>query len=465
MKKKKETAISPDKKELKKELKKKSSAMEKLKRELKIEAALEEVRARAMAMKKSEELKDVVTVVNERLRELGVSMKDRSASMIIFEEGSKDLIQWVASHEHESSSYFRTPYFDHPIFNDLLEAKEKGADFFYKTYAPEVKNSYFRYFFEHSDYKLLPDSTKKWILETEHYALSIAYTKNSALALVNLSGNPLSENDNDILKRFSRVFEQSYTRFLDLQKAEAQAREAQIELSLERVRAKTMAMHNSQDVANTVSAMFDELVKLGIDKTTRCGVAIIGKKDDMELWTASSKDNGQIGLDIGRVGLSIHPLMKGFHEAWKNKKTDYTYKLTGTSLKDYFSALNASAEYPVQFDLQTVPSKLAHSSFFFPEGALYAFSPEALTTEASKIFKRFAGVFGQTYRRFLDLQKAEEQVREAQIEAALERVRSKTMAMHNSNDLANAAGALFTELNRLGIKPIRTGFVLLTKDS
>jgi hypothetical protein len=90
MKKKKETAISPDKKELKKELKKKSSALEKLKRELKIEAALEEVRARAMAMKKSEELKDVVTVVNERLRELGVSMKDRSASMIIFEEGSKD---------------------------------------------------------------------------------------------------------------------------------------------------------------------------------------------------------------------------------------------------------------------------------------------------------------------------------------------------------------------------------------
>ena len=30
----------------------------------------------------------------------------------------------------------------------------------------------------------------------------------------------------DIFKRFAKVFEQTYTRFLDLQKAEAQAREA-----------------------------------------------------------------------------------------------------------------------------------------------------------------------------------------------------------------------------------------------
>ena len=37
----------------------------------------------------------------------------------------------------------------------------------------------------------------------------------------------------------SRVFEQTYTRFLDLQKAEAQAREAKIEAALERVRSRT----------------------------------------------------------------------------------------------------------------------------------------------------------------------------------------------------------------------------------
>ncbi len=38
--------------------------------------------------------------------------------------------------------------------------------------------------------------------------------------------------------RFGKVFQQTYTRFLDLQKAEAQARESQIELALERVRSQ-----------------------------------------------------------------------------------------------------------------------------------------------------------------------------------------------------------------------------------
>ena len=42
-----------------------------------------------------------------------------------------------------------------------------------------------------------------------------------------------------ILKRFAKVFEQAYVRFLDLKKAEAQAREAMIEASLERIRAQS----------------------------------------------------------------------------------------------------------------------------------------------------------------------------------------------------------------------------------
>jgi hypothetical protein len=55
-------------------------------------------------------------------------------------------------------------------------------------------------------------------------------------ALQSLGAEPLSEENANILQRFAKVFEQTYTRFLDLQKAEVQAREAQIEAALERVR-------------------------------------------------------------------------------------------------------------------------------------------------------------------------------------------------------------------------------------
>ena len=49
----------------------------------------------------------------------------------------------------------------------------------------------------------------------------------------------------DIVFRFAKVFDLTYTRFNDLKQAEAQAREAKIEAALERVRAKAMAMHKS----------------------------------------------------------------------------------------------------------------------------------------------------------------------------------------------------------------------------
>ncbi|MDZ7646441.1 MAG: hypothetical protein U5K54_04265 [Cytophagales bacterium] len=62
-----------------------------------------------------------------------------------------------------------------------------------------------------------------------------------------------------MLERFGKVFEQAYTRFLDLQKAEVQAREAQIEAALERVRGKAMAMHSSQDLADTIGTFYKQL--------------------------------------------------------------------------------------------------------------------------------------------------------------------------------------------------------------
>ena len=59
---------------------------------------------------------------------------------------------------------------------------------------------------------------------------------NIGLYIENFSGTPYSDEENNTLMRFGKVFQQTYTRFLDLQKAEAQAREAQIEAALERVR-------------------------------------------------------------------------------------------------------------------------------------------------------------------------------------------------------------------------------------
>ena len=79
-----------------------------------------------------------------------------------------------------------------------------------------------------------------------------------------------------------------------------------------------------------------------------------------------------------------------------------------------------------------------------------------------KIFNRFAKVFEQTYTRFLDLQKAEAQARESQIEAALEKVRSRSLAMHTANELGEVVTVIVEKLKDLGVVLDANGVVLCT---
>ena len=56
--------------------------------------------------------------------------------------------------------------------------------------------------------------------------------------------------------------------FLTCKKAEAQAKEVQIELALERIRARTMAMHKSGEIIDIMSVMFEQFGQL--DLRGRC---------------------------------------------------------------------------------------------------------------------------------------------------------------------------------------------------
>ena len=246
---------------------------------------------------------------------------------------------------------------------------------------------------------------------------------------------PLPEESMNLLERFADVFNLTYRRFLDLKQAEAQAREAQIEVALESVRSKTMAMHNSQDVGATVVTLFDEVLKLGLDKSIRVGIGILEGNEGMETWSATSTPDGKVDLKMGMLDMTIHPMLIGLKQAWESGKTGYSYDYIGDDVFRYYEALNNEPDYPFQADLDSLPENEYHKSFFYREGILFSFAPNPISDEAAKVLDRFAGVFGQTYRRYLDLQKAEEQAREAQIEAALERVRAKAMAMHSSEDL------------------------------
>jgi signal transduction histidine kinase len=430
-------------------------------RDLEVESALEKVRSRANAMLKSAELQEVLQLIFDQL--LALHFRIDSATFIDDHE-ENFWNGWIAVKGNLYASEFQLSLLDHPSYNFLIQAKECGLDFYSQALTIDESTVFFSHFFQNVRGVTIPEERKKVILEGTGVCRSAVLGKNIVLMAQNYNGIPYSEAENAILKRFGKTFDQIYTRYLDLQKAEAKALEVRIEYSLEKLSSKTMAMHNSQDVAETTATMFQELESLGVE-TLRCGI-IIGKENfQMECWTAKYSPEGNIELTTGMLDMTLHPSLLETFKAWQQKKSNFSYQFEGNDLKNYYEVINKMPQYPMNFQLASLPEKQRLTSFYFPEGRIYVFTEDLLSNEAAKILEKFAGVFALTYKRFQDLQKAEFQAKEAIIEAAIEKVRGKAMAMHTSQDLSSTAAMVFTEIRKLGITPFRCGVGIIDKES
>ncbi|MEO7489793.1 MAG: hypothetical protein ABIU77_21935, partial [Ferruginibacter sp.] len=428
-------------------------------REGQIQLALERVRARAMAMRNSDELNEVIGTVFTECTRLDMIL-NRSIIMI-YDPQTNDSRWWMANPEvPEVPMSFLVKYHEHTPYLAYLDAwKERVFKWEYLLHG-SVKKNWDDFIFLETELSLLPGPVIAGMRSMEAIHLNASFNNFGSLTLA--TAEPLSTEHFDILLRFAKVFDLTYTRFNDLQKAEAQAREGQIEASLERVRSKTMAMHSSHDVGDTIATLFDEFIKLNIE-TFRCGIGIVHQNKRMEVWTAKRDTNGNVKFFTGYMDMDMHPMLTGAYSGWEQKQETYLYDLKGDDLKEYFTRINNNPNYPLKYDIPSLPYRLIFSVFYFPEGFVFAFTQEELSAEAMKIFKRFSGVFGQTYRRYRDLQKAEAQAKEAQIEAALEKVRSRTLAMQKSDEMAETVTVLFQQLIVLGIEPNRL-YIAIVKD-
>jgi signal transduction histidine kinase len=424
--------------------------------ELQLEASLEKVRSASWMMKGTDELVNLVAVLFSELGKLGFDLDGGAIVLNIFDHQTDDITQWIIDANHQFPYSFKHPQFDNPIFNDIRNAKKNGVRYFSNTYSKSVKNAFWNFYFSNTDFQRFPKKLQKEILNKPSYAQSMALGKNTAILHPNINGSVLDKDQQYILQRFANVFEQSYSRFLDLQKAEAQAREAQLEAALERVRSKTIGMHSSHDVGQAVLTMFNELSGIG-NKSLRSGILIINENITMDVWTAHQDGS----IVIGNVDMQIHKLLKEVFDSWKRGEQYFVYKIGGKEQSAYFKAINESSDYPIKYDIKSLPKSQFCHCFFFSEGAIFAWGESEISGNLKIVFQRFADVFRQTYKRYIDLQKAEAQAREALIELALERVRAKTMAMHNSEDVGSAIATLFTELGSQGIENFRCGIAII----
>jgi signal transduction histidine kinase len=411
-----------------------------------------------MAMQNSSELRELVLVIFQQMQGLGLSLN--ICNILLVNEKTSEVDYWLSVEgQGVLPKNYHIPYFDHPVYHSQLNAWRQAKPFETFELSGESKKIWEDFLYT-TDLKQLSASVWDMMRSMEKIILSSVATKNGLLQTV--TSEPLSEDSISILQRFANVFDQTYTRFLDLQKAEAQAREAQIQLALERVRARTMAMRESSELSEASLLLFMQLKQLGADLWT-CGFGIC-EKDNEEIteWMTHPNLNLMLAPLKFRSSSSIK---KPFFDAWQSGTELYSKEWEGPELQNLQE--DVTMEMPVfqQLSKEWEQAGLKPPTYQLDYVATHKYGYIYVITtrpfEQPEIIVRFAKVFEQTYTRFLDLQKSEERAQSAILEASLERVRAETASMRNAADLERIIPMIWKELRVLDVAFIRCGVFIV----
>ena len=434
-------------------------------REAQIEAALERVRSRSMAMRRSDELSAVASVVFKQFEGLGLDPVYAGVAIIKDEAGYADL--WLTAFRGGVNPVrIQLPLTGHPQVEKNMVAWRRGDPFL--SWVVEGKEAVQAqaeaYAALTGDPHFLSASPSE---RQEHLEACHTY---GTLSIV--SYESILAETGAILQRFARVFEQTYRRFLDLKKAEEQAREAQIEAALERVRARSLAMHHSDELAEVSVVLFQQLQALGLRFDLTCVCVFDEPTDTLTIWP-TDLEGGLVSRSFA-YPLNEDPIGTKMYQAWQQcapearKQQVMVTEFVGQDLQEllvWFSILSDYQDDATAQHFREPPDIMIAHDAHFSHGWLSILSLNPYEAAERDMLKRFAGVFEQAYIRFLDLKQAEAQAREARIEAALERVRSRTMAMHHSTELAEAAVVLFNQFSDLAIQIRRCGFAIVDEEA
>ncbi|HEY2350845.1 MAG TPA: hypothetical protein VGH64_17615, partial [Puia sp.] len=249
-------------------------------RELEIEAALEKVRVRATAMRISAELAETSAVLFHQLNKLKINAIRTGVG--IFDDTDDAVEIWQTSFSAKKEVVRILDYVNihiHPVFENIIPARKENEPFAMTVLTDGEVRQYYQTM---STYLSLP---AQQVYNQKEYYYSFFFSD----GMINVvAAQPLSGEECNIMIRFAGVFGLIYTRFLDLQNAEARTKDVIKQTSLDRVRAQIASMRGVRDLQRITPLLWNELKTLGVP-FLRCGVFIIdeiGKMTEVYLSTA-----------------------------------------------------------------------------------------------------------------------------------------------------------------------------------
>lgn len=221
-------------------------------REVQVEAALERVRGRAMAMQHSDELRDLVLVILREMKALAFSSS--RCTIVVFNGDTGDSDFWMSGlGDADLPERYHVPYHELPTYQALHDGWRQKIPYFEIELSGEVKREQDLFFHEKTELGRLPEPVKEGMRNSGDLWLCNAVTTHGVVQAVGPA--PLPKDEAAILQRFANVIDLTHTRVADIQQAEedhhAILREkALTEKTLDELRATQAQLIHSEKMAS-----------------------------------------------------------------------------------------------------------------------------------------------------------------------------------------------------------------------
>ena len=386
---------------LKKQLADQSIELERRTKQIEIEAALDNVRHRAGAMRSSSELGGASAVLFQQLNELGI--KAIQTAVGIFDDLNEAMELWLTSYADSGEMIRMLYYFNlhiHPVFENIIPARQENKPYALTTLSGNEVRSYYRTM---STYLSVP---RQQVFNETEYFYSFFFPGGTINVI---TYQPLTEEQCKIMIRFAQVFGLIYTRFLDLLKAEASVREAQIESALERVRARAQAMQEPEELKDVTQVFRREMGMLGKNELETCHIYIYDEKArKSECWFAlkdfSTTENKvssyEFELDLHDTWVG-REMLRFYHSEAK----EVSITMTTDVYEEWIRYCEAKCETIRGYYSEEMRDGTYHL-YKFSNGAISRSDAGVITQESWDLLKRVASVFSLAYSRFKDLTQA-----------------------------------------------------------
>ena len=205
-------------------------------------------------------------------------------------------------------------------------------------------------------------------------------------------------------------------------------------------------MQHSNELDDSLRVFHEQVLLLGIQSAFSFLWLPDEKKDRHIFWAAWEENDSFKSKAVNYPLDRNEPATAQCLVDWKSDEPVYSYAVPPGAVENYFALWQELIDGVEHLKPEYFSGGLHYVEAFMKYGCFGVMVTNDLSEEEKKILSRFAIEFERTYTRFLDLQKAEAQAKEAIKQASLDRVRGQIASMRSTEDLQRITPIIWQEL-------------------